>query len=146
MSNLIGTAIVFGTDGRTVAFSGVATTQNELTGLQFRDAFDKVDVKGGSGRTIARGAANRRQTITIDVTFKSDAGSPTRALADAQTALPGMFGIVTLGGFNNALIDGTWNYEEGSFQDSNSADRKATLTLSRMETSGGTMAAMTAVS
>ena len=132
-------------DGRTVAFAGVATTQNELTGLQFRDNFDKADIKGANGRTVTRGATNRRQTITIDILYKSDAGGPTRALADAVTALPAMFGIVTLGGFNNALIDGTWNYEEGTFQDSNTTERKATLTLSRQETSGGTMAAMTAV-
>lgn len=145
MSNLIGTAVVFAMDGRTVAFSGVATTQNELTGLQFRDTFDKADIKGANGRTIARGGTNRRQTITVDVLYKTEAGSPTRALADAVTALPAQFGIVTLGGFNNVLIDGTWNYEEGSFQDSNSTERKATLTLARMEKADGSMGSMAAV-
>jgi hypothetical protein len=145
-SILIGTAVVFAMDGRTVAFSGVTTAQNEPTGLQFRDGFDKVDIRGRDGRTVSRGANNRRQTITVDVLFKSDSGSPTRALADAQTKVPVMFGIVTLAGFNNALIDGSWNYEEGTFSDSNASERKATLTLSRMEAADGSMASMTAVS
>lgn len=145
MSLLIGTAVVFAMDGRTVAFSGLATTQNEPTAANLRDGFDKVDIKGASGRAIARGGANRRQTITVDVLFKETTGTPTRALADANVKVPAMFGLVTLAGFNNALLDGTWNYEEGTIAMSNSGECKASLTLSRMETAAGAMASMTPV-
>lgn len=129
-------------DGRTVAFSGVATAQNEPTAMNLRDTFDKVDIKGRDGRTVARGAANRRQTLTVDVLFKDDAVTPTRAEADAIAKLPAMFGIVTLAGFNNALIDGDWNYEEGTIADGSGAERKATLTLARMERTDGSMGSM----
>jgi hypothetical protein len=145
-SKLIGTAVVFAMDGRTVAFSGVTTAQNEPTSTSLRDQFDKVDIKGKDGRTVSRGAANRRQTITVDILFKDDSVTPTRAQADAITKLPAMFGTVTLGGFNNTLIDGDWNYEEGTIADSNTAERKATFTLARMEKADGSMGSMTAVS
>lgn len=145
-SKLIGTAVVFAMDGRTVAFSGVATAQNEPTASNLRDTFDKVDIKGKDNRTISRGASNRRQTVTVDILFKDDAVSPTRAQADAIAKLPAMFGIVTLGGFNNTLLDGDWNYEEGTIADGAGSERKATLTLARMEKADGTMGSMTAVS
>ena len=145
-SKLIGTAIVFAMDNRTVAFSGVTTAQNEPTGINLRDGFDKADVKGKDGRTISRGASNRRHTITVDIIFKDESGSPTRASADAVAKVPPMFGIVTLAGFNNTLIDGDWNYEDGTLAQSNTGEQKATLTLARQEKADGTMSAMTAVS
>lgn len=144
-STLHGTAIVFAMDGRTVLFSGIATTQNEPTAMNLRDTFDKTDVKGRDGRTIARGGNNRRHQITVDILYKSADANPTRALADAVAKLPGKFALVTLGGFNNALIDGDWNYEEGTIADSNTGERKASLTLARMEASDGSMASMAAV-
>lgn len=144
-TKLIGTAVVFAMDGRTVAFSGVATTQNEPTGANLRDGFDKADIKGRDGRTISRGAANRRHLLTVDILFKDESGSPTRASADAVTKLPAMFGTVTLAGFNNTLYDGDWNYEEGTLAVSNTSEQKATLTLSRMEKADGTVGAMTTV-
>ena len=144
-STLIGEAVVFAMDNRTVAFSGVATTQNEPTGLNLRDSFDKADVKGRDGRTISRGAANRRHTITVEITFKDTAGSPTRASADAVAKLPAKFGIVTLAAFNNSLFDGDWNYEDGTIAHSANGEAKATLTLARMEKADGSMGAMTAV-
>ena len=143
---LIGTAVVFTHDGATVAFSGVATTDNELSGgVSLSDAFDKVDLKGAGGRTISRGAANRRHTITVEVVFKDTSGSPTQAGAKAKAALPAMFAPVTLANFNNALYDGTWNYEGGTIASATDGYQKATLNLSRSEASNGTPTAMTAV-
>jgi len=144
-SKLIGTAVVFAMDGRTVAFAGVATTQNEPSAMNLRDAFDKVDIRGRDNRTIARGASNRRHTVTVDILFKDEAANATRATADGVAKLPGPFGTVTLAGFNNTLLDGDWNYEEGTIADSSGAERKATLTLVRMEKADGSLAAMTPV-
>jgi len=146
MSLLIGTATVFAADGCTVAFSGVATTQNELSGaINLSDGFDKVDLKGANGRTISRGAANRRHNITVEILFKDVGGSATRATAAAVAKLPGMFGVVTLAGFNNALFDGDWNYEGGAINQATDGFQKATLTISRSENSSGTPAVMAAV-
>lgn len=145
MSVLYGEATVFSLDGMTVAFSGVATTQNEPTGLSLRASFDKVDVMGSGGRTISRGGADERHTLTVDVTFKADQANPTRAQGRATPKLPGKFAIVTLDAFGNTLFDGDWNYEDGSLAITAKGDLKATLTLSRMEKADGTMGAMTAI-
>ncbi|MBN9691302.1 MAG: hypothetical protein J0M24_13785 [Verrucomicrobia bacterium] len=144
--NLTGLAVVFTHDNATVAFSGIATTDNELSGgVSLSDSFDKADLKGAGGRTVARGAANRRHNLTVEVFFKDTSGSPTQAGAKGKAALPTMFGIVTLANFGNALYDGTWNYEGGSIASSTDGYQKATLQLSRSEASNGTPAAMTAV-
>lgn len=146
MPILTGTAVVFTHDGATVAFAGIATTDNELSGgVNLSDGFDKVDLKGAGGRTVARGATNRRHTLTVEVFFKDGSGSPTQAGAKAKAALPGMLGIVTLANFNNALYDGTWNYDGGSIASSTDGYQKATLTLVRAEASNGTPTAMTSV-
>ncbi len=146
-SNLVGTATVFSMDNRTVAFSGVATTEAEFSsgGLSLTDSFDKVDLKGAGGRTIARGATNRVHQISVEILFKDVSVNATRATADAKTKLPAVFGLVTLAGFNNSLYDGDWNYEGGSIADTTDGFRKATLTLSRTEKADGTVGAMTAV-
>lgn len=145
MSNLIGEAVCFSMDGVTCAFSGVATTQNEPTGLNLRATFDKADVQGSNGRTIARGGSDERHMLTVDVTFKANQANPTRAQAKATPKLPGKFAIVTLSSFGNTLIDGDWNYEEGTLAITAKGDLKATITLSRMEKSDGSMGAMTPV-
>lgn len=145
MSTLIGEAVVFAMDGITVAFAGTATAHLEPTGANVRDTFDKVDIKGATGRTIARGGANRRHIVTVDVTVKDTGGSASRASARSNVKLPTPFALVTLAGFNNALMDGSWNYEEGSIVYSNLAEAKVTLTLARMENAGGGMAAMSPV-
>ena len=146
MSQLVGTAVVFAADNATVAFSGVATTDTELSGsVSLTDAFDKVDLKGAGGRTISRGAANRRHTVSIEIFFKDTGGAATRASAAAKAKLPGMFGTVTLAGFGNGILDGDWNYEGGTISQSTDGFQKANLTISRSENASGTPTAMNSV-
>jgi hypothetical protein len=143
-STLIGTtATVYALDGCTVAFSGMASTDNEMTGgLTLNDSFDKAEIMGKDGRVPARGASNRRHTLTVEVVFMDPGGAATRATAAGKTALPGKFSIVTLAGFNNALFNGDWNYEGGSISTGVNGFMKASLSISRTEKADGTMAAM----
>jgi hypothetical protein len=147
MSSLLtGTATVFALDGCTVAFSGMASTDNELTGgLTLTDAFDKAAVKGRDGRTIARGATNRTHTINLEVLIIDPGGAATRATAAAKTALPARFGTVTLAGFGNNLFNGDWNYEGGTISTGVDGFLKANLSISRTEKADATMGAMATV-
>lgn len=145
-SKLVGTAVSYAMDGVTCTFSGIASTQNEPTAASLRDNFDKVDIKGKDGRTISRGATNRRHALTLDVVFKHDGSPATRAGANAQAKLPDPLAVVTLAGFGNTLLDGTWNYVEGTLSRSSEGAEKATITLERMEAADGSVSSMAAVS
>jgi hypothetical protein len=112
---LTGKAAVYGVTG-TLAFAGavvMSTAENKMLGADITDTFDIPELKDGVGNIIGLAAVNRRHEATFDIVPSDTDGSPT--LADAKTAikLPDPLAIVTIAGFGNTLIDGTWNYIGG---------------------------------
>ncbi len=109
MATIIGTAAIYGLDG-TLAWSGVATTDNEAQSASLQDSCDKAELKDGTGATIGKRYYNRRHTLTVEVV----------PLSKAKATLPALGALVTLAGFGiggASLYDGNWNYDgEGSIE------------------------------
>lgn len=143
MSTLSGTATAYCLDGVTVAFTGVATTDNELQSLDLRDNLEISKAKNAAGQIFARGASGKEHILEVEVMIKDIAGSPTRLTAQGKIATPADLGLVTLAGFGNNIINGTWNYEGGTYRGSNGEFGRLRLTLSR---SGAAPAALALIS
>jgi hypothetical protein len=130
-STVIGTATVFALDGVTVAFTSpaVSTGVVEPTNIALDDAHAASDLTDRSGQIVAGGFTTRKQTLTITVFFQ---GNATRANAAAAWKVPDIGSLVTLAGFGNGMIDGSWNYD-GQFSPtfSSTGFGSATMRLAR---------------
>ena len=128
-STLTGIATIYALDGFTIAYTGMATADNEPQSISRRDGFDVAKARGKDGQIFAKGYSGREITIEIEIIVK---GGASRAAAPDKFVEPAPGALVTLDGFGaNTAIEGTWNYEGGSFEVSNADFNKYRLTLVR---------------
>jgi hypothetical protein len=109
---LAGRATVFTASG-TVAFTGVATTQNEVQNVSLSDEFDLVESRNRLGQTITQMAINVRQRLTVEITPHAITSSNTQAEAATAVALPEPLALVALASFEAGEFNGDWNYLGG---------------------------------
>lgn len=128
---LIGLKSVFGTLTTTSAWTGVITSVNKVNGHTLTDNFDKTDFKDGDGTIIGRAGFNPQHTLSLEVMFYGDDSPSTEVRAGNNTLLPPIFGIVTIAGSLIAFINGTWNYESGSYVGNQGEYHKYSLALWR---------------
>lgn len=141
---LAGRASVFAIDG-TLAYTGVATIDNEVQAANMTDEFDVVELMDRRGEVIGKAARNRRRTLTIDFipTDASTSNPQTEAGAKANVAFPDKLALVTLASFGITDIDGDWNYVGGGTVGMTAEGYiRMTLTLAR---NGDTPAALTPI-
>ena len=112
---LIGLKSPFGTLTTTSAWTGVITTVNKVNGHTLTDNFDKVDFKDGDGTIIGRAGFNPQHTLSLEVMFYDPTNPSVESAARANTKLAAIFDVVTIAGSAITFIDGTWNYEGGSY-------------------------------
>lgn len=109
MATITGTAAIYGLDG-TLAWSGVASTDNSAQSAVLKDSCDKSELKSGAGNVIGKRYYNRRHSIDVEVV----------PVSKAKATLPAMGAIVTLASFGiggGSLFDGSWNYDgEGTIE------------------------------
>jgi hypothetical protein len=122
---LIGVPAPFGVLTTTAAWTGVITSVNKVQSVSLRDDFAKANFLDGGGNIIGRAGYNHERTLTVEVIFYST----TESLARTASVLAVMFDIVTIAGTGAAGIDGTWNYESGSYDGRQGDYHKYTLTL-----------------
>lgn len=140
---ILGRFTVWGTPG-TVEWSGFATTDNALKSASITDNLSVADARDGEGYIF--GSRVRRDTQTLTVKLIPHSGA-TLAAAKALLAYPGPGAVVTLAGFGDSLVDGTWNYIGGA-QVSYPENPEETwsidgVQLRRVANAAGTIAAQT---
>lgn len=103
----VGQVTVRGIDG-TVAFTGMATTNNKLIARSFQKLTDENEAKDGDGAVFSKAYLNRRRKMTIDI-IPFDAASNTLAAAKAKVLLLDNGTKVTIASSSIALFDGDWH-------------------------------------
>lgn len=103
----VGQVTVRGLDG-TVAFSGMATTNNKLIARSFQKLTDENEAKDGKGAVFSKAYMNRRRKLTIDI-IPFDAATNTLAAAKAKVLLLDNGAKVTIASSSIALFDGDWH-------------------------------------
>ena len=127
----------------TISYTGVATTAIEPESVSLNDAVNSVERKNKRGATVSRTAFERVHTMTVEAAFKD--GTDT-AGAKAATVLATPLAIVTLASFGVAGIDGTWNYDGGTYNGRAGDVHKYTLNLYRVSEADGTPASLAVAS
>jgi len=128
---LAGRAVVFTVEG-TMAYTGVAVSQNSIQSASLSDEFDLLEVRNQRGQTITQMAINIRHRITIEMIPTAVAGTNTQAAAALAVELPEPLTLVTLAGFELPEFNGNWNYlGGGSIGLSNQGTISMTLPLGR---------------
>lgn len=143
---ILGRFTVWGTPG-TIAFTGFATTDSALKSASVVDNLTVADARDGDGYIF--GSRVRRDSQTLTVKLIPHSGT-SLATAQALLAYPGPGALVTMAGFNDSLIDGTWNYIGGA-QVNYPENPEETWTidgvqLRRVANAAGTIAAQTVAS
>lgn len=141
---LTGKAAVFGLDG-TMAYTGLATTENEPQSIDYTDQFTTATLKDKKGWTKGMAATDRQGQLTITF-YPFDPASPSvLATARSKVVLPAMLATVTLASFSVDEIDGTYNYiGGGKIRLSNEGYIAMDLPLSRFGSDPTTSAALAA--
>ncbi len=122
---LIGVPAPFGVLTTTAAWTGVITSVNKVQSIAVRDDFAKVNFLDGGGNIIGRAGHNHERTCTVEVIFYST----TETLSRTAATMAVMFDIVTIAGTGIGFVDGTWNYDSGSYDGRQGEYHKYTLTL-----------------
>lgn len=135
----IGTVTVWGVDG-TLAYTGLASTDNVLEGIDLSDDAEVTRRRDNLGETkgLLIWDPVKRITITFVPSDPSD-------ISDAQDniVLPAKGSTVTLAAFpaNSGLNETTWIYEQGgSIAFTNEGEVKMTLPLTKYNTDISTAA------
>lgn len=103
----VGQVTVRGIDG-TVAFTGMATTNNKLIARSFQKLTDENEAKDGDGAVFSKAYLNRRRKMTIDI-IPFDAATNTLAAAKAKVLLLDNGAKVTIASSSISLLDGEWH-------------------------------------
>jgi hypothetical protein len=128
---LVGLKSPFGTLTTTAGWTGVISTVNKVQGHTLTDNFDKTDFKDGDGTIIGRAGFNPQHTLSLEVIFYDPSNPSLESAARSNTKLPAIFDIVTIAGSAITFIDGTWNYESGSYVANMGEGHKFSLQLWR---------------
>jgi len=128
---LAGRAVVFTVEG-SIAYTGVAVSQNSIQSASLSDEFDLIEVRNQRGQTMTQMAINMRQRMTIEMIPTAAIGTNTQAAAAQSVELPDPLTRVTLDGFELPEFNGFWNYlGGGSIGLSNQGTVTMTLPLGR---------------
>ncbi len=103
----VGQVTVRGIDG-TVAFTGMATTNNKLIARGFQKLTDENEAKDGDGAVFSKAYLNRRRKMTIDI-IPFDAATNTLAAAKAKVLLLDNGAKITLASSSITILDGDWH-------------------------------------
>jgi hypothetical protein len=134
----IGRVIIFGLDG-TVAYTGVATTENEPQSMSYDDSVEVHRSKDRKGEVIGAQFFNPVKKISINF-FPCTAAGDTKAHAQAKMVLPAIGAVVALAAWpvpsTGEILNNTkWIYFGGGKIDfSNEDSVKMVLPLERANT------------
>ena len=135
----IGQAYVFGLDG-TLAYTGLATTANELRSLEYRDEVKRTDVQDKKGQTVGVMLYDPNPKITITFYPCQPAGAASILGAQTNSVLPALGAKVTLAAFppvvgtaeSTVIKSLKWIYlGGGSYRFSNDGVLEMTLPLEK---------------
>lgn len=127
MSVNIGSVTLTGADG-TVALGSISGSTSRLQAVNFTDEFKKVDWTDGDGQIKGKNYYGRENTLSLDVIFYGS----TKATAASNTLLLNLMGAVaTIASTAVPAIDGTWNFEGGTYTGSVGTAHKYTINLWR---------------
>lgn len=122
----IGTVTVWGIDG-TVAYSGLASTENLPETVSLEDGTDEHESKDAKGEVVGLKLFNPVARATVKVYPSKAAGTGAIAAARANIILPVKGAKVTLAGFhaNSGLNSSAWIYAGGGSQEYNNVGEVA---------------------
>lgn len=116
MTKLLKKFVVWGNPGQ-ISFSGFTAADAKLKSLSLADGVRVADAEDANGYIFASNVKRRDQTITLTF-IPFDSSTPgALATAKANIKVPEPGAVVTLSGYDNALIDGDWNYIGGGTLD-----------------------------
>lgn len=142
---LAGRAACHGIDG-TVAYAAVGATNILLNGVNLQDQWQKSQLMDGNGFIVGKAGSGRERTLSVELFFVALTGTNTLANAKAASKLPDeMFDIITLATTGIPFIDGTWNYEGGSYDGKAGDYHKCTVNLSQVQAADGTFGSLALV-
>lgn len=137
----VGRVYVHGLDG-TLAYTGLATTQNELKTLNYRDEVSRKDTLDKKGETVGVRLYNPNPKISVTFFPCQPMGAGSIANSKLRVVLPARGAKITLAGFppNTAtaedLINSTaWIYfSGGEVEFTDEGEAKITLPLEKFST------------
>lgn len=133
-----GKVAIHGIDG-TVAYGSLTSAKNKVQSHQLQDQFQKTNLMDGSGDIIGKAGYSRERTVTIETIIIDESSPSALATAKTNTALPAdMFTAVTIANSGITFLDGSWNYEGGTYDGRVGEYHKLTLTLTQVDV-GGTL-------
>ena len=137
-----GFVAVYGIDG-TIAFGGLAKTENIVKGANLTDNF-RVAKLSKNGHIIGASADEHTQSATFTlVVYDPTASTSNLAAAKALVEMPAALGAVTADDFDVALYDGVWTYVGGgSVTQREDGHLEITLPCERYKQSDGTYKAL----
>lgn len=128
---LIGRAVVFTSKGE-ISYLARTASQGAVQSANLSDEFELIDVRDQWGRQISQAATGCRQTVQVELIPLAESGTNTEAAAAAALALPVPLEKVTLAEFEDADLNGEWNYQGGGTKGySNDGVARLTLPLAR---------------
>jgi hypothetical protein len=131
----IGTVTVWGIDG-TVAYTGLASTDNILEAANLEDDIDEFERKDAQAEVVGLRLYNPCKKVELTFYPSKPAGSGAIAAAKANVVLPAKGAKVTLAGFAGSVYnDTTWLYIKGGrIEEGNEGEAKIVLPLRRYNT------------
>lgn len=142
----VGRCYIWGLDG-TLAYTGIATSENEMQSMTYKDDCQRHDSKDKKGRTVGVQLWNPNPKVTIKFMPCVDAASGAIATAKTKLQLPPRGSRVTLAGFppdigtgedldqNPGINSATWIYfQGGEITFNNEKEVEMSLPLERFET------------
>lgn len=136
----VGQYVVKGVHGN-ISYSGavsIDSTKSKTMGADRRDEFTVHEQRDGLSSVFAVIADEPVQRLTIRFVPLSPSTSGSLALAKTNCELPARLSVVTLAGFGNNNLDGTWYYQGGSISMSPDSIVEATMELARYGTDPAT--------
>lgn len=132
----VGQYVVKGVHGN-ISYTGavsIDSTKSKTMGVDRRDEFSVHEQRDGLSSVFAIVADEPIYRLTVRFVPLSPTTSGSLALAKTNCELPSRLSVVTLAGFGNNNLDGTWYYQGGSISMSPDSIVEATMELSRYGT------------
>jgi|SRR6185503_1612744 len=142
---LAGVAACKGAYG-TIAYAAVGATKNKVNSHALQDQFQKAQLMDGDGFIIGKSGHSRERTLAVELFFIGDDTPSLLATAKTNSKLPDeMFEVITIASTGITFMDGTWNYEGGTYDGRVGEYHKCTLNISQVQKSDGTYSSLALV-
>jgi hypothetical protein len=137
----IGRVYIHGLDG-TLAYTGMATTANELKSLSYRDRITRANTKDKKGETVGVRLWDPNPMVSVRFLVCEPMGAGSIANAKTRMVLPSKGAKVTLAGFPPAVgtAEGTINsvswiyFGDGEIEFTDEGEVAMTLPLEKFNT------------